>query len=66
MLIFLGMEGGPIFSEHAHFVGILIRPLRQKSGAEIQVICKDPFLIYCRNYLMVIASYTTIALGNSW
>lgn len=60
------MEGGPVFGEHAHFVGILIRPLRQKGGAEIQVICKDPFLIYCCNYLIVFALYTTIALGNSW
>ncbi|KAH9748766.1 glyoxysomal processing protease [Citrus sinensis] len=33
-----GMEGGPVFGEHAHFVGILIRPLRQKSGAEIQLV----------------------------
>lgn len=36
-----GMEGGPVFSEHAQFIGILIRPLRQKSsGAEIQVTWK--------------------------
>lgn len=61
-----GMEGGPLFGEHAHFIGILIRPLRQKnSGAEIQVICKDPFLIYCPNCLIVAALYTTVALGNS-
>ncbi|XP_031278959.1 glyoxysomal processing protease, glyoxysomal [Pistacia vera] len=34
-----GMEGGPIFGEHAQLVGILIRPLRQKnSGAEIQLV----------------------------
>ncbi|XP_065878364.1 glyoxysomal processing protease, glyoxysomal isoform X2 [Euphorbia lathyris] len=34
-----GMEGGPVFDEHAHLVGILIRPLRQKSsGAEIQLV----------------------------
>lgn len=33
-----GMEGGPVFGDNAHFIGILIRPLRQKSsGAEIQV-----------------------------
>ncbi|KAK3207125.1 hypothetical protein Dsin_021171 [Dipteronia sinensis] len=32
-----GMEGGPVFGEHAQFIGVLIRPLRQKnSGAEIQ------------------------------
>ncbi|WCJ27070.1 protease-related [Euphorbia peplus] len=34
-----GMEGGPVFGEHGHLVGILIRPLRQKSsGAEIQLV----------------------------
>ncbi|KAL5774430.1 hypothetical protein ACOSP7_011987 [Xanthoceras sorbifolium] len=34
-----GMEGGPVFGEHAQFIGILIRPLRQKnSGAEIQLV----------------------------
>ena len=33
-----GMEGGPVFGENSDFIGILIRPLRQKStGAEIQV-----------------------------
>lgn len=33
-----GGEGGPVLNEHAQLVGILIRPLRQKtSGAEIQV-----------------------------
>lgn len=32
-----GVEGGPVFGAHAQFIGILIRPLRQKnSGAEIQ------------------------------
>ncbi|KAK1557959.1 hypothetical protein Q3G72_034744 [Acer saccharum] len=34
-----GMEGGPVFGEHAQFIGVLIRPLRQKnSGAEIQLV----------------------------
>lgn len=33
-----GMEGSPVLNEHAQLIGILIRPLRQKtSGAEIQV-----------------------------
>ena len=34
-----GIEGGPVFGEHAHLIGIFIKPLRQKaSGAEVQVI----------------------------
>ncbi|CAL9015522.1 unnamed protein product [Prunus brigantina] len=34
-----GGEGGPVLNEHAQLVGILIRPLRQKtSGAEIQLV----------------------------
>ncbi|XP_027353322.1 glyoxysomal processing protease, glyoxysomal [Abrus precatorius] len=34
-----GMEGSPVFSEHAYLTGVLIRPLRQKtSGAEIQLV----------------------------
>ncbi|KAL1335908.1 hypothetical protein HN51_030344 [Arachis hypogaea] len=34
-----GMEGSPVFSEHACLTGILIRPLRQNtSGAEIQLV----------------------------
>ncbi|KAF5179854.1 Glyoxysomal processing protease, glyoxysomal [Thalictrum thalictroides] len=34
-----GMEGGPVFNEHAHLVGILNRPLRQRAGgAEIQLV----------------------------
>ncbi|KAL0363398.1 UNVERIFIED_CONTAM: Glyoxysomal processing protease, glyoxysomal [Sesamum calycinum] len=34
-----GMEGSPVFSEHAQFIGILTRPLRQKvSGTEIQMV----------------------------
>ncbi|XP_044496882.1 glyoxysomal processing protease, glyoxysomal-like isoform X2 [Mangifera indica] len=34
-----GMEGGPVFGEHAQLVGILNRPLRQKNGgAEIQLV----------------------------
>jgi len=33
-----GMEGSPVFSEHACLTGVLLRPLRQKTyGAEIQV-----------------------------
>ncbi|KAK9706720.1 hypothetical protein RND81_07G147400 [Saponaria officinalis] len=33
-----GMEGGPVFGERACLVGILNRPLRQTTGAEIQVV----------------------------
>ncbi|GMY37401.1 glyoxysomal processing protease, glyoxysomal isoform X2 [Fagus crenata] len=34
-----GMEGGPVFGEHAHLIGIFIKPLRQKaSGAEVQLV----------------------------
>ncbi|XP_054777019.1 glyoxysomal processing protease, glyoxysomal isoform X2 [Prosopis cineraria] len=34
-----GMEGSPVFSEHASLTGILIRPLRQKTSAvEIQLV----------------------------
>ncbi|KAL5972539.1 hypothetical protein ACLOJK_039343 [Asimina triloba] len=34
-----GMEGGPVFSKHAHLIGILARPIRRKaSGAEIQLV----------------------------
>ncbi|KAK2374036.1 translocon at the outer envelope membrane of chloroplasts [Trifolium repens] len=34
-----GMEGSPVFNEHACLTGVLIRPLRQKtSGAEIQLV----------------------------
>ncbi|KAJ6893542.1 glyoxysomal processing protease [Populus alba x Populus x berolinensis] len=34
-----GMEGSPVFGENSDFIGILIRPLRQKStGAEIQLV----------------------------
>ncbi|KAK9267768.1 hypothetical protein L1049_010202 [Liquidambar formosana] len=34
-----GMEGGPVFDEQTHIIGILTRPLRQKtSGAEIQLV----------------------------
>lgn len=37
-LIISGMEGSPVFNEHAQFVGLLTRPLRQKvSGTEVQV-----------------------------
>lgn len=37
-----GMEGSPVFSEHAYLTGVLIRPLRQKSyGAEIQYSVTD-------------------------
>ncbi|KAF9589687.1 hypothetical protein IFM89_027215 [Coptis chinensis] len=39
VLLIVGMEGGPIFSEHAEFIGILNRPLRViASGAEIQLV----------------------------
>ncbi|RVW95770.1 Glyoxysomal processing protease, glyoxysomal [Vitis vinifera] len=35
----VGMEGGPVFNEHAQLIGILTRPLRQKTGgAEIQLV----------------------------
>ncbi|KAM1004844.1 hypothetical protein EV1_004906 [Malus domestica] len=34
-----GVEGGPVLSEQAQLIGMLIRPLRQKtSGAEIQLV----------------------------
>lgn len=34
-----GMEGGPVFGDHAHLIGILTRPLRQRAGgAEVQVV----------------------------
>ncbi|EYU27993.1 hypothetical protein MIMGU_mgv1a0031591mg, partial [Erythranthe guttata] len=34
-----GMEGSPVFSEHARFIGLLTRPLRQKvSGTEVQMV----------------------------
>ncbi|XP_057948608.1 glyoxysomal processing protease, glyoxysomal [Malania oleifera] len=34
-----GMEGGPVLGDHAHVIGILTRPLRQKSsGAEVQLV----------------------------
>ncbi|KAK7331953.1 hypothetical protein VNO80_28698 [Phaseolus coccineus] len=34
-----GMEGSPVFSEHACLTGVLLRPLRQKTyGAEIQLV----------------------------
>ncbi|OVA00367.1 hypothetical protein BVC80_1183g63 [Macleaya cordata] len=34
-----GMEGGPVFGEHAELIGIVSRPLRQKvGGAEIQLV----------------------------
>ncbi|KAK4491659.1 hypothetical protein RD792_002422, partial [Penstemon davidsonii] len=33
------MEGSPVFTEHARFIGLLTRPLRQKiSGTEIQLV----------------------------
>ncbi|KAH6829095.1 hypothetical protein C2S53_013243 [Perilla frutescens var. hirtella] len=34
-----GMEGSPVFSEQAQFIGLLTRPLRQKiSGTEVQMV----------------------------
>ncbi|XP_062013114.1 glyoxysomal processing protease, glyoxysomal [Rosa rugosa] len=34
-----GAEGGPVLSENAQLIGMLIRPLRQKtSGAEVQLV----------------------------
>jgi hypothetical protein len=52
-----GMEGSPVFCENSNFIGILIRPLRQKSsGAEIQVTWNVLNLI-CLNYLVVNRSY---------
>ncbi|KAI5447970.1 glyoxysomal processing protease, glyoxysomal [Lathyrus oleraceus] len=34
-----GMEGSPVFNEHACLTGVLIRPLRQKTnGAEVQLV----------------------------
>lgn len=38
ILILSGAEGGPVLNENAQLIGMLIRPLRQKtSGAEVQV-----------------------------
>ena len=35
----VGMEGAPAFNRDGAFIGILARPLRQRSGgAEVQVI----------------------------
>lgn len=34
-----GMEGGPVFGEHGHLIGILIKPIRQKASlAEVQLV----------------------------
>ncbi|KAL9257212.1 Glyoxysomal processing protease, glyoxysomal-like protein [Drosera capensis] len=33
-----GMEGGPIFGEARYLIGLLIRPLKQAGGAEIQLV----------------------------
>lgn len=34
-----GMEGSPVFGEHAQLIGMLIRPLRQRdTGAEVQLV----------------------------
>ncbi|GAB2210963.1 hypothetical protein Droror1_Dr00016253 [Drosera rotundifolia] len=33
-----GMEGGPIFGEARHLIGLLTRPLKQAGGAEIQLV----------------------------
>jgi hypothetical protein len=39
MYINVGMEGAPAFNRDGAFVGILNRPLRQRSGgAEVQVV----------------------------
>ncbi|GAY34564.1 hypothetical protein CUMW_012120 [Citrus unshiu] len=54
-----GMEGGPVFGEHAHFVGILIRPLRQKSGAEIQYEHVDS---RCRSPLPIQKALASVCL----
>lgn len=38
ILDLLGMEGCPVFDEHARLIGVLIRPLvHYMTGAEIQV-----------------------------
>ncbi|KAJ7546899.1 hypothetical protein O6H91_08G059800 [Diphasiastrum complanatum] len=42
-----GMEGGPVFNDNGSFVGILIRPLRQRSGgAEIQLVITSHALVH--------------------
>lgn len=39
ILDLLGMEGCPVFDEHARLIGVLIRPLvHYMTGAEIQVL----------------------------
>ena len=56
-----GTEGGPVFDGHAQLIGILIRPLRQKSsGAEIQVTPKRLHpLSHCSKFLLVNTSSKT-------
>ncbi|CAK8534298.1 unnamed protein product [Lathyrus sativus] len=48
-----GMEGSPVFSEHACLTGVLIRPLRQKtSGTEVQslVTAGDSMGNHCEGF----------------
>ncbi|KAJ6396854.1 hypothetical protein OIU77_021810 [Salix suchowensis] len=49
-----GMEGSPVFCESSNFIGILIRPLRQKSsGAEIQLVIPwEAIAIACSDLLL--------------
>lgn len=63
-----GMEGGPVFNEHAQLIGILTRPLRQKTGgAEIQVTSKHSDLsLTSLNCSTPHVKVTTLASGNSW
>ncbi|PIN07392.1 Peptidase Do [Handroanthus impetiginosus] len=48
-----GMEGSPVFSEHAQFIGLLTRPLRQNlSGTEIQMVIPwEAIASVCSNLL---------------
>ncbi|KAL3851336.1 hypothetical protein ACJIZ3_013218 [Penstemon smallii] len=48
-----GMEGSPVFTEHARFIGLLTRPLRQKiSGTEIQLVIPwEAIASACRDLL---------------
>lgn len=61
------MEGGPVFGDQGMLVGILTRPLRQKtSDAEVQVTCTWLAYPYSLSFLIVNSSLQVVALGNSW
>ncbi|KAL6546589.1 hypothetical protein OROMI_022310 [Orobanche minor] len=49
-----GMEGSPVFSEHSQFIGLMMRPLRQKnSGTEVQMVIPwEAIACVCNNLLL--------------